>query len=142
MFTMFTMNIKSCTYMYVYTDHNLPQGEFLPKASSLLILSTQFSLNRLDYCMSTEYEYPDAWANSTEFENWIFFNNLYFDHILYLEIFAGRYFFEFGSDRHFASFYFRDYPKGAANLHRVDQWVSLPLSQTIIIGTLPAWKVY
>ena len=40
----------------------------------------------------------------------------------------GRYFREFGSDRHFASFYFRDYPKGVANLHRVDQWVSLPLS--------------
>ena len=34
----------------------------------------------------------------------------------------------FGSDRHFASFCFRDYPKGVANLHRVDQWVSLPLS--------------
>ena len=43
-------------------------------------------------------------------------------------MFAGRYFREFGSDRHFASFHFRDYPKGVANLHRVDQGVSLPLS--------------
>ena len=28
----------------------------------------------------------------------------------------------------FREFYFCDYPKGVANLHRVDQWVSLPLS--------------
>ena len=45
-----------------------------------------------------------------------------------VEIFTGRYFHEFGSDRHFACFYFHDYPKGVANLHRVDQWVNLPLS--------------
>ena len=38
---MFTMNIRSCTYMYVYTDHNLPQGE-----SKLKIESPFFKMQR------------------------------------------------------------------------------------------------